>query len=284
MSVLGPRRVPVLKSALKVGGALSRFSGLSRLTRGHAGRISMTELTFACAGLPAALDGFSILHLSDPHLESSPALVDPVVELVSQLSADIAVITGDFQIDDHRTSDPQRAAALMRPLIEAMRARHGKFGILGNHDSHRVVEPLEDIGLTMLINEHTMIARDGAELQLVGLDDLHAFYTKHAVDMLQAAPAGFRIMLAHTPELADEAAMAGYGLYLAGHTHGGQICLPGGRPLLTGLDRNRHLASGHWRIGAMHGYTNRGLGIGGMPIRINCPAEIALLRLRSVPD
>jgi predicted MPP superfamily phosphohydrolase len=284
ISVTGPRRAPVLRSVLRVGRVISRISGISRLTQGPARRISVSERSLSCPGLPVALDGFSILHLSDPHLEATPALVEPAADLLSRLEADIAVVTGDFQIGEHHVSDPLRAAALMRPLIEAMRVRQGKFAILGNHDSYRVVEPLEAAGLTLLINEHTTIAVGGAQLHLVGLDDLHTFYTEHARQALHDAPEGFRIMLAHTPELADVAAKAGYGLYLSGHTHGGQICLPGGRPLVTGLDTHRHLASGHWRIGSMHGYTNRGLGIGGMPIRINCPAEIALLRLRSVPD
>ncbi len=275
--------MPALRTALRLGGAVSRMSGISRLAAGHAAKISFSELEFACPGLPRQLDGFSILHLSDTHLEATPAVAAAALELLAGRRADIAVVTGDFQTDQHR-SDPQRCAELMRPVVAAMEVTGGVYGILGNHDSHKVVDPLEQVGIHMLINEHVTIGEGANPIHLVGLDDIHAFYTEHADRALKDAPPGFRILLAHTPELADTAADAGYGLYLAGHTHGGQICLPGGRPLVTGLDVNRRLASGRWRIGAMHGYTNRGLGIGGMPIRINCSAEIALLRLRSVPD
>lgn len=275
--------MPILRTVLRLGGAVSRVTGVSRLAAGRAAKISFSEIEFACPGLPRDLDGFSILHLSDPHLEATPAVAALAVELLAGRSADIAVVTGDFQIDPHR-SDPDRTAELMRPVVAALEVDGGVYGILGNHDSHEVVAPLERIGIRMLINEHVTIGESANPIHLVGLDDIHAFYTEHAEQALRDAPPGFRILLAHTPELAGTAADEGYGLYLAGHTHGGQICLPGGRPLVTGLDVNRSLASGRWRIGAMHGYTNRGLGIGGMPIRINCSAEIALLRLRSVPD
>lgn len=246
-------------------------------------RISLSEFELSCPSLPPELDGFSILHLSDLHFEETPGLVAKAIDVLAGLSADIAVLTGDFQIEEKR-SDPARTAALMGSLIAALRVRAGIYGVLGNHDSWKMVEPLERMGVRMLINESAAIGEGAASLQLVGLDDLHAFYTEHAVQTMRGMTDGFRILLAHTPELAVEAADAGYGLYLAGHTHGGQICLPGGRPLITGLDINHGLASGSWRIDAMHGYTNRGLGVGAVPIRINCPAEIALLRLRSVPD
>ena len=76
------------------------------------------------------------------------------------------------------------------------------------------------------------------------------------------------------------AAAAGCALYLCGHTHGGQICLPGGRPILTHLTRCRHLASGRWQCGAMTGYTNRGIGVSGPPLRFNCSGEAAVITLR----
>jgi predicted MPP superfamily phosphohydrolase len=136
----------------------------------------------------------------------------------------------------------------------------------------------------MLINEHATLEIGVDVIRLTGIDDAHAFYTDAAVRAIQDRETGFRILLAHTPEVADLAAAAGCDLYLTGHTHGGQICLPNGRPLAAGLDRNRELASGYWRIGAMQGYTNRGLGVASLPLRINCPAEIAVLRLLSVAE
>jgi predicted MPP superfamily phosphohydrolase len=271
----------MLHYAIRFGGALTRMSGLWGIVSASSQKLDISTLELRCAGLPKALDGFTILHLSDLHLEATPDLAASAISFLSKLDADIAVITGDFQIDEDKT-DPERALDLVRPVIEALKVRHGVYGVLGNHDSWKIVQPLEQLGIRMLINEHTAIEIGGDTIRLSGIDDAHAFYTDDAVRTIQDRATGFRIMLAHTPEVADLAAAAGCDLYLTGHTHGGQICLPNGRPLAAGLDRNRELASGYWRFGAMQGYTNRGLGVASLPMRINCPAEIAVLRLRAV--
>ncbi len=280
-STLGLRPRSVLHHAIRLGGALTRLSGLWGTVAAHAQKLDISHLELRCPGLPQALDGFTILHLSDLHLEAMPEFMDCVVAHLGKLEADIAVITGDFQIDEDKT-DPARALDLVRPVTAAMKVRHGIFGVLGNHDSWKIVAPLEQLGIRMLINEHATVEIGPDAIQIAGIDDTHAFYTDDAVRIVQDRPAGFRVMLAHTPEIADLAAAAGCDLYLTGHTHGGQICLPNGRALFAGLDRNHELASGHWRIGAMQGYTNRGLGTASWPLRINCPAEIAVLRLRAV--
>jgi predicted MPP superfamily phosphohydrolase len=270
----------MLHYAIRFGGVLTRLSGLWNVVSARAQKLTVSNLELRCAGLPKALDGFTILHLSDLHLEAMPEFADVVLAHLDALHADIAIITGDFQIDEDRT-DPDRALGLIRPVIGALKVRHGIYGVLGNHDSWKIVEPLEQLGLRMLINEHATIELGEDAIHLSGIDDAHAFYTDAAVKTIQDRAAGFRILLAHTPEVADLAAAAGCDLYLTGHTHGGQICLPNGRPLAAGLDRNRELASGYWRIGGMQGYTNRGLGTASLPMRINCPAEIAILRLRA---
>jgi hypothetical protein len=81
--------------------------------------------------------------------------------------------------------------------------------------------------------------------------------------------------------MAGEAAAAGYSLYLCGHCHGGQMCLPGGRPLLTHLSRHRDLYAGLWRQGEMWGYTSMGAGLANPPVRFNCPGEVTEFRLRA---
>jgi len=275
----------MLHYAIRFGAALTRMSGLWGLVSAHARKLDISHLELRCPGLPPALDGFTILHLSDLHLEATPELANAAIAQLNKLEADIAVITGDFQIDEDKT-DLDRALGLIRPVIAALKVRHGIYGVLGNHDSWKIVEPLEQLGVRMLINEHVSVEIGQDAIQIAGIDDPHAFYTDDAVRIIQDRPddfpAGFRIVLAHTPEIADLAAAAGCDLYLTGHTHGGQICLPNGRPLFAGLDRNPELASGHWRIGAMQGYTNRGLGVASLPMRINCPAEIGVLRLRAI--
>ena len=281
-SIVGRKRVPWMHYAIRAGGSAIRLTGLWRASSQNAMKIAVSRLELRCPRLPPTLDGLTILHLSDLHFETVPSAINPVIEALSQINADVAVITGDFQIDHDRTNT-RRAVELTRPVLDAIRSRRGIYGVLGNHDSWQVVDPLERLGVRMLINEHIAVGEGTNTVRLIGIDDIHAFYTEDAVRAVQEACTGFRVLLAHTPELADVAASAGCDLYLAGHTHGGQICLPNGRPLLTGLDRHRDLVSGYWRFGAMHGYTNRGLGVASMPVRMNCPAEIAVLRLRSVP-
>ena len=88
------------------------------------------------------------------------------------------------------------------------------------------------------------------------------------------------MLLSHTPELYRQAAHAGFDLMLCGHTHGGQICLPGGVPVLTNADCPRRYCAGRWRHHRMHGYTSRGTGVSMVDVRLNCPPEVTLHRLR----
>src|SRR5262249_54043135 len=132
---------------------------------------------------------------------------------------------------------PGETVAGMASLIATIDARDGIFGVLGNHDSHTIVDPLESIGVRMLINEHISCIRDDQTILLSGIDDVNYFYSDDATETLRDRPATpFAITLVHSPEIADVAAEAGYALYLSGHTHGGQICLPNRRPIFTALD------------------------------------------------
>ena len=124
-----------------------------------------------------------------------------------------------------------------------------------------------------------VISRNEAALHVIGIDDVHAFYTPEALDVLEKHRENFRISLVNTVDLATMAADLGYSLYLSGHTHGGQVCLPGGWPIFPALDSHQHLASGRWNVENMQGYTSRGLGYGFNPYRFNCPAEVTVIRL-----
>jgi hypothetical protein len=126
------------------------------------------------------------------------------------------------------------------------------------------------------------VRRGGQTIALTGIDDVHRFYTPAAHAALSAHdPQAFGIVLAHSPEMAGEAAAAGHSLYLCGHCHGGQLCLPGGRPLITHLSRHRDLYAGLWRYGEMWGYTSTGAGLADPPIRFNCRGEVTEFRLRA---
>lgn len=240
--------------------------------------VRLVELEIGFPDLPPAFDGYRILQLADTHLDELPAIADRAAALVRTAPVDLLALTGDYR---GKTKGPfRRAVELLAPVVEEAQAPDGKLALLGNHDPAEIVGPLEDLGLRVLLNESVTIRRGGDALSLTGVDDVHYFYTDQASRALREAQPGFRIALVHSPELADVAAEAGCRLYLCGHTHGGQICLPGGRPIITHLARCKAFAAGRWRCGAMEGYTSYGLGVSGAPLRFNSRGEAALITLR----
>jgi predicted MPP superfamily phosphohydrolase len=196
--------------------------------------------------------------------------------IIADLSYDLCVLTGDYRGQTFGPYLPCLQA--MRDLLDAMRG--DAYGVLGNHDTIRMAPDLERMGVRILLNEHVEIEREGASIFLAGVDDAH-FYR---VDNLEKAATGipegaFSILLSHTPEIYRQAAHAGFDLMLSGHTHGGQICLPGGVPLTLESSLPRRMGRGGWRYGEMAGYTSAGCGACVVPVRFNCPPEITLHRL-----
>jgi uncharacterized protein len=254
-----------------------RAIGLWGIGLRNASRPRLVRHDVCLSGLPAEFDGYRILHLSDLHIDFLPELVSQTQRLVRDLDVDLAVLTGDYH-----ARYGQEDAELARPYAEifsAIRARDGIVGILGNHDSAGIADILSSLGATILVNESVALHRDGAELCLTGTDDVHHYWTPAAKQALEAAPRDrLRIALVHTSELAEAASRLGYALYLTGHTHGGQICLPGGYPVIT-MGMRRAYSAGLWQIGRMVGHTSRGVGTSSVPLRFNCPSEIALITL-----
>jgi predicted MPP superfamily phosphohydrolase len=139
---------------------------------------------------------------------------------------------------------------------------------------------LERMGVRILLNEHVEIEREGASIVLAGVDDAHFYRVDNLEKAATGVPEGaFSILLSHTPEIYRQAAHAGFDLMLSGHTHGGQICLPGGVPLTLESSLPRRMGRGGWRYGEMAGYTSAGCGACVVPVRFNCPPEITLHRL-----
>ncbi|MCK5739310.1 metallophosphoesterase, partial [bacterium] len=137
------------------------------------------------------------------------------------------------------------------------------------------------IGIKMLLNEGMHIKKDGATLGVSGIDDVHYYFNSDlpkANRSLTDCPV--KILLAHSPESIPEAEKIGFDLYLTGHTHGGQICLPNGRMVLHNSRAPHVFSRGTWHFGKMHGYTSTGTGSSGFPARFNCPPEITLHILR----
>ena len=117
---------------------------------------------------------------------------------------------------------------------------------------------------------------------VTGTDDVHHFYTEDSERALRDSPPGFKIALVHSAELAPVAAALDFRLYLSGYTHGGQVCLPGGRPIITRMRGYRKYASGLWKCEAMTGYTSTGVGVSSPTVRFNTRGEVVLITLRKI--
>jgi predicted MPP superfamily phosphohydrolase len=227
--------------------------------------------------LPRAFDGFTLLHLSDLHLDMNGEFVDALIERIRPLAYDLCVLTGDYRA---RTFGPFSAALAglerLRPRIKGP-----VYAVLGNHDTIRLVPGMEALGYKVLLNECVKVQRRGDIIYLAGIDDAHFYRMENFHRAAHDIPlAAVSILLSHTPEAYRHAAHAGFDLMLCGHTHGGQICLPGRIPVLTDADSPRALARGWWRYHSMKGYTSAGAGTSIVDVRLNCPPEITLHRLR----
>jgi predicted MPP superfamily phosphohydrolase len=136
----------------------------------------------------------------------------------------------------------------------------------------------------MLLNESEAIERGGFRVHLAGIDDAHFYRMDNIEKAAQGFPHDeFSILISHTPEIYRQAAHADFNLLLAGHTHGGQICLPGGIPITLDSVLPRSMGAGSWKYHDMIGYTSVGAGASIVPVRFNCPPEITLHHLQATP-
>ncbi len=256
--------------------SILRASGTYWRGRANAARVRLRANDVYSPQVPVGFDGFAILHLTDLHADMSAESIAETTRLVSSLQYDLCVLTGDYR---GRTYGPYHPSLRnMLPLCQALKG--DVYGVLGNHDTIRMVPDLERMGIRMLLNECTRFERSGCQIFLAGIDDAH-FYR---VDNIEKATAdipreAFSILLSHTPETYRQASHAGFDLLLAGHTHGGQICLPGGIPIVLSSDLPRRMGKGAWRYNGMAGYTSVGAGACGVPVRFNCAPEVTLHRL-----
>jgi hypothetical protein len=255
------------------------FTGREKL---RAGMFDFTHHELWLERLDPAFDGYRIVHLTDLHVDSwfSVERFERLVPRINAEAPDAIVITGDFV--SYR--QPDIISALRRPLFK-LQARDGIFAVFGNHDYLFAYDDLAFMLRTSNVTHlgarfHT-IRRGEAMLHIAGLDDMPnkpAFLDR----MVRSMPAaGAAILLVHKPDFADIAAATGrFSLSLSGHTHGGQIVLPGIGPLFRPYGGKKY-PMGLYRVGYLYQYTSRGLGTADVPLRINCPPEVAVFTLRA---
>lgn len=229
--------------------------------------------------LPSRFDGFTLLHISDLHVDMNEQAMRRLAELLPDMNYDFCVLTGDYRATTFGPFD----AALEGLARIRSRLRGPVYGVLGNHDTIRMVPGLEAMGIRMLLNECETISRGDQDIYLAGIDDAHYYRVDNIEKAASEIPDdGFSILLSHTPEIYRQAAHAGFDLLLSGHTHGGQICLPGSIPITLDSILPRHMGSGAWKYNDMVGYTSVGVGCSIVAVRINCLPEITLHRLRRI--
>ena len=227
--------------------------------------------------LPASFDGYRVLHLSDLHLDMDSTLTPVILDRLKPLEYDLAVVTGDYRAGTG--GDYKLALEETAKVIQALEGP--RYGILGNHDFIEFVPYLEAAGLPILLNETVPLRRGDDVVYLSGTDDPHFYETDDLQRTRESIPNGqVSILLAHSPELYRSAAASGYDWMLSGHTHAGQICLPGRRIVIANAKCPREMFYGVWQHKQMQGYTSAGTGGSGLPVRFFCPPEIVVHTLR----
>lgn len=250
-----------------------RLVGLHGRGQRNARNIQLRHNRFVLPSLPAAFEGMRILHLSDLHLDMYPAATHALIDRVRAVDYDICVMTGDYRAKTFGATD--NTLQQMRSL--RLQLKDPVYAVLGNHDSISMLPAMEDMGIVMLLNESLAIERAGEKIYLAGIDDAHFFRVDNIEKSVEAtADDAIKILLSHTPEVFRQAAHAGYDVFLCGHTHGGQICLPGGIAVMLDSRCPRFVGKGAWRHQQMQGYTSVGAGTSIVNIRLNCLPEITL--------
>ena len=251
--------------------------GLYWRGRKNAEKIQVRHNHISMKTLPRQFEGFTLLHISDLHVDMNEGAMRRLTELISDMTYDVCVLTGDYR---GTTFGPFDAA--LEGLARVRSHLKGPvYGVLGNHDTIRMVPGLEEMGIRMLLNECDVILRGDEAIYLAGIDDAHYYRVDNIEKAAHEIPDnGFSILLSHTPEIYRQAAHAGFDLLLSGHTHGGQICLPGSIPISLDSVLPRYMGSGPWKYGNMVGYTSVGVGSSIVAVRINCLPEVTLHHLR----
>lgn len=238
--------------------------------------LQVVEVVHTLPALPASCDGVRLLHLTDLHLESLPA-PEAALEAVAGLTWDAMICTGDFA---EGPAAPGLVESFFRPLLSS--STKPCVAVLGNHDRSHLLATLARAGFDVLMNEARALDFGGTTLWMAGVDDPATFGTGDLDRALSGVqPGACVVVLAHAPDLAEEAAARQCALYLSGHTHGGQIVLPGVGPLAYRTRYPRERIAGLWQCGGMPGYTSVGLGAHHGLVRVGCIPEVTIHVLRT---
>ena len=241
----------------------------------------------ALARWPEKLDGFTIALLSDFHYDPYFSIhpLKAAIGIVNALRPDLIALTGDF-VSMPWVGESAKAAAAAEPcahLLKQLQAPQGVWAVLGNHDYFtdpaRVIRALEAEHILVLLNRSVAIEPSGARFWLSGVNDVVAKAADLDAALRPVPKEEPVVLLAHEPDYADRVARYPVDLQLSGHSHGGQVRFPGVGPIFL-PELARKYVWGLYQIGELTLYTNAGLGTVQIPVRLNCPPEITLLKIR----
>lgn len=244
------------------------------------GWLEITRVTLTLPNLPPAFNGLTIAQISDLHLGPLVGIerVREALRAARALHADVIIMTGDFV-----SRSTSGELDVLQPELAQMRAPEGVVAVLGNWDwwgnARKVTRALQTAGITVLRNENTVLQRGSEKLYIAGVDS----YMFNAADLPLAMhtipPNAPTLLLAHEPDFADFAMQDARVLaQFSGHTHGGQVRVPLIGPILLPY-RGRKYPEGLRQVGDLWLYTNRGIGVTRLPVRLNCRPEITLFTL-----
>ena len=233
----------------------------------------------AVRGLPPGLVGFRIVHLSDLHCRPGwQTAYDDLFDRLALHEPDLLVVTGDVVDDLHH---PARGVPTARRLLAGLHARLGVFGQLGNHDRFLRPAALAGTPLQLIDGRRILVGTDDQRIELIATPGpLREHLNRSFLPSLPPPTPGVpRVILSHYPDHLRKLRDARPDLFLAGHTHGGQMCLPGRLPILRHDSYPWRLRAGVNRVGHTWLVVSRGLGFSTAPVRLFCPAEVIELRL-----
>jgi predicted MPP superfamily phosphohydrolase len=248
-------------------------------------RLRTQSRDFRLAGLPPELDGLRIAHIADIQVDNrtNGRKIQAFIDTVNALNADLILFSGDT-VTSGRDFISQAADAMGK-----LKGRLGTYAVLGDHDyfadSRQVVSELQARDITVLENASTSVSVEGGSLGITGVTNVYRNRLDEGLVERLAADrpsASVNILLTHQPSewLVAFAAERRYELFLAGHTHGGQIAFPLPGFLLTGSSFETEYVTGFYEVGSMLVSTNNGLGLTLAPIRYHAPAEVTLIVLK----
>ena len=273
LGLLGRRRY---RGGAMLGAGVLGMLGLAYTTIAEPARPTLEQVTLRLPALPPRLDGLRIGQITDMHL-GLPHTGRNLRWAVAQMQRerpDLLVLTGDF-------AGVRRAIPDLPAFLRELNAPLGIYAVPGNHDYWEGLPDLRAalalLGIPLLMNEHRRLSWNGADLWLVGIDDIWDGRPDLAAALRGVPRDAFTLLLAHAPDVADEAARHGFAAQLSGHTHGGHLRLPFAGPFARPRFGLRYVM-GYYSVGAMALYVSRGLG--GAPLRLLCRPEATVCTLR----